>query len=277
LTVTLWGNKATKDNSCFEGNPVVSLKGVRVQEWNGGRSGSMLEAGMITFKPETPEAQRMQQWWSQGGSSQSLTAISIEGGAGGGGMRAATGKAENLEELRDASETVSAQGDIFSIVTRLSLIQMKKKDEVQPLFYLACQEPKQPGSNLCCNKRVDASGFCAACSRNGKVAPRLNIRCRFSDFSDGLWLTTFHEAAQKVLGTTAEEIQALETDKGRDALETAIRKNYFTQPLQLSVRAKLDTYNGETRPNITCIDARPVQRGAHARTMLKSIREMLAV
>jgi len=276
FSVTLWGNKATKENSVFEGNPTVALRGVRVQEWNGGRSGSMLEVGSIVFQPTTPEAQRIQQWWSQGGSSQSLTAISMEGGAGGGGFRAATGTASNLEELRAAAEQCTAQGEIYNVVTRLALVQTKKKDEVQPLYYLACQEPRQVGSTLSCNKRVDGSGFCASCNRNGKVAPRLNLRCRFSDFSDGLWLTTFHEAAQKVLQATAEEVQELEK-KSRDDVEAAIRKCYFTQPMQLSVRAKLDTYQGETRPNITCVDARPVQRGAHAREMLKGIREMLAV
>jgi len=283
FSVTLWGNKAKKENSAFEENPVISLKGVRVQEWNGGRSGSMLEVGSVVFQPTTPEAQKIQQWWSQGGSTQSLTAISVDGPAGGGGLRAATGTASNLEELREAAETVSAQGDTFTLVTRLALVQMKKRDEVQPLFYLACQEPRQSSGNfaasgLTCNKRVDASGYCASCGRVVKTAPRLNLRCRFSDYSDGLWLTTFHEAAQKVLQSSAEEVQALETGEGgRDALEAAIRKQYFTQPLQLSIRAKLDTYNGEARSNITCIDARPVQRGVHAREMLKGIREMLAV
>merc|ERR1719203_77982 len=110
------------------------------------------------------------------------------------------------------------------------------------------------------------------------VAPRLNIRCRSSDYSDSAWLTTFHEAAQKVLVTTAEDAQSLEIGEGgRDALEAAVRRRYFQQPLQLTVRARLDTYNGEVKPNITCVDARPVQRGAHAREMLKGIQEMLAM
>jgi len=282
FSVTLWGQKAQKENSAFEGNPVVGLKGVRVQEWNGGRSGSMLEVGSIVFQPATPHAEKVQQWWTQGGSTQSLTAISVEGpSGGGGGFRAATGTASNLAELREAAETVTTQGDTFTLVTRLALVQMKKKDEVQPLYYQACQEQRSNFSGtgkMTCNKRVDASGYCAACGRVVKTAPRLNIRCRFADYSDGLWLTTFHEPAQKVLQTSAEEAHALETGEGgRDAMEASIRKQYFTQPLQLSIRAKLDTYNGEARANITCIDARPVQRGVHARDMLKGIREMLAV
>eukprot|EP00408_Alexandrium_pacificum_P005572 CAMPEP_0171229424 /NCGR_PEP_ID=MMETSP0790-20130122/38874_1 /TAXON_ID=2925 /ORGANISM="Alexandrium catenella, Strain OF101" /LENGTH=65 /DNA_ID=CAMNT_0011695605 /DNA_START=25 /DNA_END=219 /DNA_ORIENTATION=- len=40
LTITLWGDRAKQEESVFEGNPVVGLKGVVVKEWNGGRSGS---------------------------------------------------------------------------------------------------------------------------------------------------------------------------------------------------------------------------------------------
>lgn len=275
MVVALWGPKAQQEDSVFENNPVLKLSGVRVQEWQGGRSGSLLAAGSMARNPMTPEAKRIQSWWSQGGSSQSITALSVEGG-GGGGMRAPTGTASNLAEVREASEQVTAQGETYSLVTRLALVQMRKRDEVQPLYYIACQEPKQ-GNGLPCNKRVDSGGFCAVCNRVGKAAPRLNIRCRFSDYSDSVWLTTFHEAAQKVLATEAEALQALESgEDGRDSVEALIRKKYFQQPMQLSIRAKLDTYMGETRPNISCVDARPVQRGVHARAMLKGIKQMLA-
>lgn len=275
LTVTLWGTKATQDNSCFEGNPLVTLRGVRIGEWNGGRSGSMLEAGSVVWKPSTPEAQRIQAWWSQGGSGQTLKALSVDMSAGGGAARA-TAKASSMAELRELSEQVTTQGEVYTIISRLALVQMKKQGEPQPLYYLACQE-QRPGSTLLCNKRVDSTGFCASCNRVVKVAPRLNLRCRLSDFSDSAWLTTFHEPAQKAIQMTAEEVQGLEEGEGgRDSLEAAVRSRYYMQPMQFSIRAKLDTYQGEVRPNITCVDARPLQRGSHAREMLKGIREMLA-
>lgn len=276
LTVALWGAKAEQEDKLFENSPVVCLKGVRVQEWNGGRSGSMLPAGSINFQPATPEAERIKAWWSQGGSTQSITSISMDGG-GGGGKGAVPGKFVSLGELRQSAEALSAsQTEQFTVVSRLAMVQTQKQGMPQPLYYMACLEPK-PGSGLPCNKRVDETSFCAACNRVVKAAPRLNIRCRFSDSSDSLWLTTFHEAAQRVLDRTAEKVKELESgEDGRDALESAIRRCYFQQPMQISVRAKIDFYNGEARPNITCQDARPVQRGAHARSMLKSIQEMLA-
>merc|ERR1711862_559185 len=126
---------------------------------------------------------------------------------------------------------------------------------------------------MTCNRRVDESGFCAACSRAGKVAPRLNVRCQFADFESGAWLTTFHEPAEKVLSMKSEEVRSMEqSSDGKDKLEMALRSLYFSTPLQLTVRAKLDSYNGETRSNITCVDAQPVNFAEHGRRMLQEIQ-----
>jgi len=144
-----------------------------------------------------------------------------------------------------------------------------------PLFYMACQELKQNG--LPCNKRVDDSGFCAACGRAGKTAQRFNIRGLFADFADKAWLTTFHEGAQKVLGMEAEKAHSIEAGEGREALEAALRREYLQRPFQVTVRAKSETYNGEPRTNISCIDARPVSCGDHGRAMLKEIGELLSL
>jgi len=76
---------------------------------------------------------------------------------------------------------------------------------------------------------------------------------------------------------TGEEISNMEkSDGGRERLEAAVRARYFSEPLQLVVRAKLDSYNGEPRPNVSCIDACAVNYAEHWREMLKNIHAMLA-
>jgi len=274
MQVTLWGERAQQEDKVFDGNPLVHIRGVLVKEWNGGRSGSLLEAGSLHFAPASPEADKVRQWWAQGGSTQGLTALSMEG-AGAGGSRVA-GKACTLAEVRKAAELVSSQPETFSVTCRLALVQTRKQGEQAPLMYMACQEPR-PGSSLSCNRRVGEDGFCTSCNRSGKAAPRMNLRCRFSDAGDSLWLTTFHEAAQQVLRTSAEQAREVETGSGgRDALEGLIRREYFSRPLQVTVRAKQDTYQGEVRQNITCVDAKPVNCGQHGRALLSSIKDMLA-
>jgi len=274
LAVAIWGERARKEDSAFEGHPVVGLKAVVVKEWNGGRNGSLTEGGALVFDPKLPEAQRVQQWWSQGGQTQSLTSLSSTDGRAR-ASAAAGAKPLDLVEMRKLSEKVLDQPELYSVVCRLAQVQLSKRGERQPLTYTACQELKE-GKSLPCNRRVDSSGFCASCNRAGKAAPRFNLRCRFADFGDQAWLTTFHEASQQVVGMTADTAQELERgDGGREELEAAIARKSFNQPLQLVVRAKLDTYNGETRTNITCIDARPVKRGERGRFMLKEIQDGL--
>merc|ERR1712217_403417 len=203
--------------------------------------------------------------------------VSLSQATGGGGSaatRAAT--AINFAEMRRASESLTEQPQYFSILCRLSAVQTRKQGETQPLHFLACQEPKD-GTTLPCNRRDDTTGFCAACNRAGKTAPRLNIRCRFADFADSAWITTFHEGAQEVLGLTADKMKEIEEgEAGREALESAIFSQYFSQPLQVTLRAKMDSYQGEARPNITCIDARPLSRGDKGRLLLQEISYMLA-
>jgi len=273
MQVTLWGERAQQPDSCFADNAVVCLKGIVVKEWQGGRSGSLLEGGALVIDAKFPEADRVKQWWSQGGATQSLSALSQDGPILG---RAPQGKPGTLSDVRRAAEGLIGETETFNIVCRLALVQTTKQGEKQPLLYMACQETRE-NTTLPCNKRVDESGFCAGCNRPGKTAPRLNLRCRFSDFGDNAWLTTFHEGAQRVLDMKAEDMHAMEKGEGgREALEAAIRSQYFGQPLHISVRAKQDSYNGEPRTNVTCIDARPVQRGEHGRALLKEIHSLLA-
>lgn len=224
----------------------------------------------------------MKQWWTQGGSSQELLDISQQSGTGGAdASKGRNSTSTNLAGVRLAAERLSSEPEFFNVVARLTLVQTRKQGEPQPLHYMACQEPKE-GKGYPCNRRVDESGFCAACNRAGKVAPRVNVRCRFADYEDQAWLTSFHEAATKILGMSASEIRDLEAaaaekgEAGREELEAVIRKRYFEKPINVTVRAKMDMYNGEARSNVTVIDARPVSYGEHGRQMLKNINDILA-
>lgn len=275
LDVTIWGDKAKQEDNIFSGNPIVCLKGVLVKEWKDGRVGSLVQGGAFIIEPTVPEAEKVKEWWSQGGANQILTALSPEIVAGSGGHTSG-GKVGTMADLIKASATVFGQSEIYSIVCRLAMVQTRRQGDIQPLHYLACQELKE-GNGLPCNRRVDESHFCAACNKTGKVAPRYNLRCLFVDFGDSAWLTTFHEGAQRILGmdsTVAREME-LSGDGGRAKVEAAIRGRYFDLPFQATLRAKPDTFNGEVRTNITCIDARPVQRREHARFLLREIQEML--
>lgn len=280
MSVTLWGDRAQTDDSAFQGNPVVCVKSVMVKEWNGGRAGSLAQNGALLLGEKEcakiPQVSKVQAWWMQGGNSQDLKALSKAGGSGG-GRSGSTGKAVDISEMRASAANLRDQTEICTVHCRLALVQTKKQGEAQPLYYVACAEPKE-SNGLPCNRRLDPSGVCPVCNRTGKSAVRLNLRCRFADYGDNCWLTTFDEAAQSILDLTGEKAQEIEQGEGgRDALEAALRARYFSGGLlELTVRYKLDTYGGELKPNITCIGARPASRGQRGRAMLREIQELLA-
>jgi len=257
---------------------LVAIKGVLVKEWNGGRSGSVVQDGALVFDPDGPEAQRVQKWWKEGGSTQNIAALSITGGGGTGVRRDV--KEATLGEMRAVVEAIPEKPEHYNVVSRLAMVQTRKQGEIQPLTYMACTNPRE-GTSLLCNRRVDESGFCGGCGRNGNPAARLNVRCRFVDFADSAWLTTFHEAAEKVVGMPAEQVRELEAESQPSAgddrkIDERLKSRYYmSQPFQITVRAKSDSYNGEVRTNISCIDARPVARREHGRKLLGEIHTML--
>jgi len=280
VDVTLWGDRAKTEDSKFDGKPVMAIKGVLVKEWNGGRSGSLLQDGAIIFNPDGPEAKRIQKWWTDGGASQSIEALSVGGGGGTGVRRDA--KDATLADLRHIVENVPEKPEIYSVVTRLSTIQTRKQGEIQPMTYLACTLQKE-GSTMTCNKKVEESGYCGGCGQHGNPAARMYLRARFVDFADSAWLTTFHEAAEKVVGMSAGQVRALEGEAPPSAgddrkIDESLKSRYYmSQPFQITVRAKSDSYNGEVRTAISCIDARPVPRREHGRKLLGEIHTMLGV
>jgi len=276
IDVALWQAFAKTEDSKLEGNPVVALKGVLVREWNGGRAGSLSDTGALVFGASSPEAARVQQWWTQGGSAQGVTQISASAGGGGGGALAANAKPMSLGAMRRAADAISGtQPEIYTCTSRLEAVQLRKKDQTLPLWYSACCEQREGpnGKTLPCNKRVDESGFCPACGRQTKTQVRLLARCRFVDYEDSAWLTTFHEAAQAVLGLTGDEVKVLDPE---ESLEGELRKRYFRQPLQLILRARQGEYQGEVRTEITCVGAKPVSHAEHGRKLLAEVQEMLA-
>jgi len=276
MSVTVWADRAQKDDSAFSGSPVVAMKGVLVKEWQGGRAGSLMEGGLMDLQPDIPEAKRVLEWWKTSGHSQDLEFISQTNGLSSGPR--VSGKVMDIKQMKQECEQVVSEQQTYSVYCRLAAVQTRKRDEVQPLYYNACMEMKEgmQGRMLPCNRRVDENEFCAVCQKTTKAAPRLNLRGKFEDASSNCWVTVFHPAAERVLSLTAQEVKEIEQKQGREVIEDRLKEAYYGEMLQIHLRAKPDSYNGETRTNVSCIAASLAPVRDHARFMLKEIEEMLA-
>lgn len=65
VTVTIWGEEAAN----FEGHvqPVILVKGGRINEFNGGKSISMGNGGIMKINPDIPEGHKLRGWFDNGG------------------------------------------------------------------------------------------------------------------------------------------------------------------------------------------------------------------
>jgi replication factor A1 len=271
LQVTLWGETAQRKDSDFEGNPVLVIKGVKISDF-GERSGSTISSSTLKFNPEdVPDAKRLQSWWKEGGSAQQLTNLTTRGG--GGGARADT-KMMSLKEVRAAVEACGAsKPEYYSTVVRMQAVQTRKQGEKKEIYYLACAETKPNG--LKCNRKVGDDGRCPVCEKATETAVRLMPRCQFVDSTDSLWMTTFDQGAQAVLGLTGDEVRT--ADRSGDKLESILQAAYSRLPFKLNLRARREDYMGESRSKVDCVDARPVSWGEHGRSMLKEVMDAIAV
>ena len=280
MDITLWGDRAQQDDAKFNGSPIVALKGVSVKEWNGGLSGSLMQSGCVDFEPQGDVAERVRRWWACGVSLQSLSALSVSRSGGTGGSRKAC-KA-TIKEMREQADAIPDDPKLLRVTARLASVQTTKQGEPHSLTYLACTLPREGTNGLVCNRRVDESGHCESCGRYGNPAARINVRCRFVDFGENAWLTTFSEAASSILRMTPDELRDLERQAlgngadGWSGVEERLQQTYYSStPLQLTCRVKADTYQGERRGNATCIEARPICLREHGRSLLDEIKQMV--
>ncbi|CAJ1380517.1 unnamed protein product, partial [Effrenium voratum] len=195
---------------------------------------------------DSREFARVAAWWYKGGNQQRLTYISHSSSPAG--------------SLRPSQRATSVEISAMS-------------QQAMPLYYMACLELKDGGS-LQCNRRVDETGYCRMCQKSGKVGPRLNVRCRFHDAFGSCWVTVFHPAAEKVLGSTAECIVEL-SQQSEEICEEALKDTYYDEMLELQLRAKPDTWGGEARTNVTCVGAQRISSREHSRMLLKEIHQLL--
>lgn len=271
MDVTLWGERASEPDSKFDGKPLLALKGVLVKEWNGGRSGSLLQDGVMEFNQTGPDIERVQKWWSDGGSSMTVSAMSVSGAGGGSGK---SYKEVTLGDIRKIAESLPENAELYKVTVRLGQVQTQKQGQRHPLSYLACSAPRE-GTQLLCNKRISEGGSCPVCGSIGKGVARLNARCKFVDHSDSAWMTTFHEGAECLLGTTGDAVNALEQADGTEIDEVLKQRYFMGVPHQLTIRAKTESYQGEVRCQVSCIGARPVQLADHGKQLLSEIHQML--
>ncbi|XP_070700384.1 replication protein A 70 kDa DNA-binding subunit-like [Pempheris klunzingeri] len=257
VTATLWGGEAEKFDG--SGQPVVAIKGARLSDF-GGRSLSALFSSTVMVNPDMPEAFRLRAWYDQQGyalDSQSLTETwSV-------GSRAKM----NWKTLSDVKNEHMGQGEKADYFSCVATVMYTRKENC---LYQAC-----PSAD--CNKKViDQQNGLYRCEKCNREFPnfkyRLLLSANLADFGDNQWVTCFQETAEVLLGHSAETLgQLRDTDEA--AFDEVFQKANFTTHI-FKNRAKVETYNDESRVKVTVMEVQPVDHREYSRRLLGNIRRL---
>jgi replication factor A1 len=257
ISLTLWRQEAEDFHP--EGNPILAVRGVRVQDFMGAINLGVMAQTVLLLNPDIPEAYRLRSWYDARGSKESgtITALSARTGGSGGSAPLTYFSFIYADRL--------GHGDTADYVTvKATVMQIKKEN----CMYQAC-------SSANCNKKVvdmeNGSYRCEKCQRESTSFKwRLMVQMLISDFTDGEFITCFQDSAEAVLGKTAEELGKMR-DNDPDQFNEVFNKATF-KTFMFQLRAKVEIYNDEARLKLVCVDAQSVQYAAY----LKHLQEKAA-
>ena len=139
VVLTLWGDNAKRPDSDFENFPIVAVKGVRVNEYNGQRSLSVLLSSTFILDPvdQKNEYDELRKWYDEEVVANSLT---IEP------LQAATVSATGRKRTRKLISCIKEEGlgygekaDWLTVKATVCIIRHRKREDKLPM-YPACPE-----------------------------------------------------------------------------------------------------------------------------------------
>ncbi|KAJ9122401.1 hypothetical protein QFC22_001824 [Naganishia vaughanmartiniae] len=261
VRLTLWGKQA-ETFTAADDSPVIAFKGVKVGDF-GGRSLSMFSSSTMTVNPDIGEAHSLRGWFDAEGNSVSYQNYSNAGGAGVGAAVTSIRPEEmkTIGQIKDENIGMSDKQEYFSTKATVSFIKQES------FSYPACPT---------CNKKVteDSDGW--RCEKCDAVYPqpvhRYILNLSVMDHSGHIWITAFNEAAESIVGKTANElVEMKEVDEAQSAaiFQLALGKTYLFQ-----CSAKQDSYNDQMRIRYSVRRAAEIDYKTEAHNLIKLIDQM---
>ncbi|GAB2209289.1 hypothetical protein Droror1_Dr00026499 [Drosera rotundifolia] len=266
VVVSLWNDLATTVGQelldIADRSPVIAIKSLKVGDFSG-VSLSTIGKSIVQIDPEIPELKKLRSWYNSEGKEASMASV----GAGLSLSAASGGKTMYSDRVSLSYITSNPNlGDgkpaSFSLKAYISLI---KPD--QAMWYRACKT---------CNKKVTdgiGSGYwCEACQKNDvESSLRYIMVVKVSDASGEAWFSTFNEQAEKIVGCSADELDAQIGKENPFALKL---KEATWVPHHFRISVVQQEYMNEKRQRITVRAVAPVDFVAESRFLLDEIAKL---
>ncbi|CAN1795936.1 Replication protein A 70 kDa DNA-binding subunit B, partial [Linum perenne] len=269
VVVSLWNELATGAGQelldIAEQSPVVAIKALRVGDFQG-VSLSTVGKSMLQVNPDTPESKKLRSWYDSDGKDSSVAPVGSglspsmkNGGRSMYADRVPLSRIVNDQSLGDDKPA------FFNIRGYVSFI---KPD--QTMWYRACKT---------CNKKVtDGMGggyWCEGCQKNdSECSLRYILALKVTDASGEGWVSAFNDEAEKILGSSADELNQLRSQQDDTSSYNSKLKAATWNPHLFRVSVTQNEYNHEKRQRITVKAVSSIDFAAESKFLLEEISKM---
>lgn len=246
IRLTIWGSMAENLDTSLV-NPVIAIRHARVSDYN---NRSLSTGGSSTdfiVEPQTHEAFKIKKWYESSGKSEPCTTLTVSSIGGISGVGSSIGGSSSFSHqddrktismIKEDSQHLGDRPEYCSLVATITFI---KTDT--PLFYTAC--PKED-----CNKKVIEEGpsiwRCEKCNRTyDRCDYRYILNLQVSDHTGQIWINTFNDSGNMIIGKTAEEmnnLKQIDENQFNEIIKQASFKDYTFR-----IKIKQENYQGEVK------------------------------
>ncbi|KAH8355942.1 hypothetical protein KR200_003721, partial [Drosophila serrata] len=260
INLTLWGDDAVN----FDGHvqPVILVKGTRINEFNGGKSLSLGGGSIMKINPDIPEAHKLRGWFDNGGGDNIANMVSARTGGGSYSTDWMT-----LKDIQIRNLGCGDKPDYFQCKAVVNVVKQENS------YYRACPQTD-------CNKKVvDEGNEQYRCERCNALYPnfkyRLLVNMSIGDWTSNRWVTCFSEIGEQLLGHTSQEVgEALENDAAK--AEKIFSSLNFTSHI-FKLRCKNEVYGDMTRNKLTVQSVGPINHKEYNKYLLKELQELTGI
>jgi len=278
----------------------VGVKGVKVGDF-GGVSLSTTQSATVQVDPPSELVTRLKTWWDANKSSLEVNQLTTGGGGGSGAGSGALTDPTKRKTLAAVEGEGLAHGDdgkgtMFVCKGVLARILVSPQKPTPPAYRACTNSVDSARGPRSCNKKMTLSGgetfTCESCAVMGLPSSegkwRWILPMRVQDHSGAKMVTAFDEEAEALLGVSADDSVAefiRFTGANKDGTEgnTEMASAWydgFRQREKVSkyftLRAKIDTYNDESRVRLTIFRVRDVEPLTEAKRLLGALKTLAA-
>lgn len=259
VIITLWDTQAEDFDGSLQ--PVIAIKGSRIREFMGSKSLSLLGSTVMQINPDIEEAHRLRGWYDSLPSNTEFNSIST---------RTEMGSNAQYLTIKGAQLAQLGGGDKADYYSMFSYLIFVKSESA---LYKACPKPD-------CQKKVvdrnDGTYRCEKCNdETENFKYRLMLSAQLCDSTGNQWVTFFQETAESILGTTSAELGRL-MEEAKEEYSDVFQRQMF-KLFDIRARAKMETYNNETRLKVSIVNSKPVDYKVASSRLIADIKRLSGI